>query len=292
MTESAFVLHVKPNGEDKVPEALADKQVIIGWSGAKGLLQLSLTWKNFVEILHAAYYPDKPDRHAAGSATGNMWRFIREMKIGDLVVVPHGSEFYISRVTSPVTYDPAHGYRRSVRWLNAKKPFPREQAPTSLSAYMKKRATCTDATPLLGEIHQFLASHTHESDVNYMENRFPDQIDDEKHFTEGAVMQVRVNVYERDPSARLECIKAWGISCSVCGFDFERIYGERGAGFIHVHHLRPLSKIGKEYRLNPKADLRPVCPNCHAMIHRFEPPLSIEELKATSLRKHTKVGTR
>ena len=60
---------------------------------------------------------------------------------------------------------------------------------------------------------------------------------------------------------------------------FGIIYGVIGDGYIHVHHLRALSEIREEYVVDPKIDLRPVCPNCHAMLHRRKPMLSIEELK-------------
>ena len=46
------------------------------------------------------------------------------------------------------------------------------------------------------------------------------------------------------------------------------MYGEIGKDFIHVHHLIPLNEIGKEYIVDYKNDLIPVCPNCHAMLHR------------------------
>ena len=61
--------------------------------------------------------------------------------------------------------------------------------------------------------------------------------------------------------------------------DFEATYGEIGKGFIRVHHLVPISSIGKEYELNVERDLAPVCPNCHYMLHRKNPPYTIEELK-------------
>ncbi len=41
----------------------------------------------------------------------------------------------------------------------------------------------------------------------------------------------------------------------------------------------PLSEIGQEYKVDPINDLRPVCPNCHTMLHKQNPPLAIEELK-------------
>lgn len=105
---------------------------------------------------------------------------------------------------------------------------------------------------------------------------FPDEISATNLFDEGAVSQILVNVYERDSQARKICIDHYGLNCHVCDFNFEKVYGERGTGFIHVHHLRPVS-MG-EYQLSPINDLRPVCPNCHTMIHRYG-LLSIEELK-------------
>ncbi len=107
----------------------------------------------------------------------------------------------------------------------------------------------------------------------------PQEIADHKKLIEGAKKTITVNAYERDRSARLRCIAHWGVACVVCGFDFRREYGAIGEGFIHVHHLKPLADIGEEYSLDPIADLRPVCPNCHAMLHRGRGVLDIEELR-------------
>jgi predicted HNH restriction endonuclease len=93
------------------------------------------------------------------------------------------------------------------------------------------------------------------------------------------VQQILVNRYERDPHAREACIARYGTVCYVCGFDFSSRYGEVMAGFIHVHHLLPLASVGVGYQVDPERDLRPVCPNCHAVIHRREPPYSIEEVQ-------------
>lgn len=97
---------------------------------------------------------------------------------------------------------------------------------------------------------------------------------------EGAKKSIIVNSYERNPIARQQCINHWQAKCTVCDFDFEETYGLLGRGFIHVHHLTPVSQIGVEYQIDPIKDLRPVCPNCHAMLHKQEPPFSIAELKA------------
>jgi 5-methylcytosine-specific restriction protein A len=96
---------------------------------------------------------------------------------------------------------------------------------------------------------------------------------------EGAKRTVQVNAFERSTEARQQCIDFYGYSCSVCNFNFLDHYGERGRHFIHVHHIVPLSSINQVYEVDPIADLRPVCPNCHAMLHRTTPPCSIEELK-------------
>ena len=101
---------------------------------------------------------------------------------------------------------------------------------------------------------------------------------DGKHL-EGAVRQVLVNAYERNPVARERCIENYGTACYVCGTDFGIRYGDLAKGFIHVHHLRPLSDLAAEYEVNPIEDLRPVCPNCHAVIHLSNPPYPIDQVK-------------
>lgn len=99
-------------------------------------------------------------------------------------------------------------------------------------------------------------------------------------FREGAAVEVLQTRYERDPRARELCLDHHGYKCVVCGFDFEERYGNIGKGFIHVHHLEQLARGGEEREVDPIADLCPVCPNCHAMLHyKRREPLSIEALK-------------
>ncbi len=107
-----------------------------------------------------------------------------------------------------------------------------------------------------------------------------EEVDEDGNYVEGAVKQVTINAYERSPAARAACVRHHGCRCSVCGLDFEKTYGEIGRGFIHVHHKKPLSRLKAANRLDAKRDLVPVCPNCHAMLHRRSPPLDIEQLRA------------
>lgn len=102
---------------------------------------------------------------------------------------------------------------------------------------------------------------------------------DPKSYPEGYVAKVFVNRYERNRVAREKCILKKGCVCSVCGMDFGKTYGEIGKGFIHIHHTTPISSIGKGYEVDYEKDLVPVCPNCHAMLHRKDPPYTIDELR-------------
>ncbi len=98
-------------------------------------------------------------------------------------------------------------------------------------------------------------------------------------YVEGATERVIVDAYERNPKAREDCIAYYGPTCAVCGFNFGAVYGELGQGYIHVHHLRDLAAIGRSYRIDPVKGLRPVCANCHAMLHQTRPPMSIQKLR-------------
>lgn len=112
---------------------------------------------------------------------------------------------------------------------------------------------------------------------------YPDELPEGRDYREGAAARVQVNRYERDPAARVVCLKQHGRRCKVCDLKFDERYGDIGEGFIHVHHIKPLGMMRQEYKINPKTDLIPVCPNCHAMLHTSEPPLSVDELKAKLL---------
>lgn len=108
---------------------------------------------------------------------------------------------------------------------------------------------------------------------------YADEVNPNIEYAEGKTKQVLVNSYERNQIARKRCIEYFGFNCQVCDFNFKDKFGEIGVEFIHVHHKIDISTIGKEYSVNPLTDLIPVCPNCHAMLHKRTPAYSIEELK-------------
>ena len=107
----------------------------------------------------------------------------------------------------------------------------------------------------------------------------PEESAELKGLPEGARMRIAVNRYERNRINRTLCIAIHGTVCLACDFDFLNVYGEMGRDFIHVHHVVPVSKLGPGYVIDPAKDLMPVCPNCHAMLHRCDPPITIAELR-------------
>jgi 5-methylcytosine-specific restriction enzyme A len=112
--------------------------------------------------------------------------------------------------------------------------------------------------------------------LGWVEPALPPEV---QSYHEGEVSLVKLTRYERSPAAREAALKTHGYVCSACGFDFEAVYGERGRHFIEVHHLEPLGEAAYPRHTDPEHDLRPVCSNCHRMIHRGESMLSIEQMR-------------
>jgi predicted Mrr-cat superfamily restriction endonuclease len=162
MADSKDAFALKISHRDKaLPNALESDDIVIGWSRAGDLHDLDLEWCDFREIVHQEYHSDQDDYRKAGASAGNLWRFIRKMKEGDLVVVPDGSEFYVAKVTGDARYEPEKveddtAHRRSVNWLNDSEPIPRGIARSALQSRMKARQTCVEATDLIPEIQDAL----------------------------------------------------------------------------------------------------------------------------------------
>ena len=106
----------------------------------------------------------------------------------------------------------------------------------------------------------------------------PDELPPGGTYPEGAAKTVLVNAYERDPRCRAACLAHYGPACFVCGMAFGDVYGPEFVGRIHVHHLDPVSTLGGR-EVEPVRDLRPVCPNCHYVIHLRTPPHTPDELR-------------
>lgn len=103
---------------------------------------------------------------------------------------------------------------------------------------------------------------------------------------EGAKRTITVNSYERSNKARLACIEHHGSKCKVCSIYFGEVYGNEFHGFIHVHHLTPVSEVNSRYEVDPKKDLIPLCPNCHAVIHYGGKTRTVKEVQQ-KIRKYS-----
>lgn len=172
MNESrgAYRLHIAPSRIDRVPEALEKKELIIGWSKAKGLLDETLVYEKFRQIIHDEYHYNEDNFRKSGSAASNMWCFIREMKESDYVVVPHhdfnSNYFYIGTVEGKADYKQEKvsedtAYRRKVKWqINEENGRPQRMSRSVVSKgfqnLMNQLKTCLDASRFVDEIEEIL----------------------------------------------------------------------------------------------------------------------------------------
>jgi hypothetical protein len=106
----------------------------------------------------------------------------------------------------------------------------------------------------------------------------------ELEFTEGRRLSAERQFFARNPSLVLAAKKKYGFACQICGFEYSKMYGELGEGYIEAHHLNPLSERDPSMwtaKVRTSVDeVRVLCANCHRMIHRRRPALSIEDVRA------------
>lgn len=142
---------------------------------------------------------------------------------------------------------------------------------------LTKEKVSEESLKKMKEEHEYLGNNFYR--FPDFESFIPEEVYEADKLPEGASRQITINAYERNPEARKRCINYYGTKCLICSFDFNEFYGPIGKDYILVHHLIPLSEVNEKYDVDPIKDLRPVCANCHAIIHKRQPPYSIEEVK-------------
>ncbi len=250
-------------------------------------IQEPVARKQLVKQLVKGQFPEKSPG-TRGHITGRIWRFCIEIKDDDLVVLPlmkYGSDdqwIAIGNVQGPAWIDQSQQdgdtrLRRKVTWLT--RDVTESAVPEDLRRPIKNRQAVVGMPDHAPQLLHDLCGHG-------MEALSGDEAGVVHHggreVPEGAKTRVEVNKYERDSRARRDCIEYHGATCKVCGLDFEKRYGAIGHGFIHVHHTTPLSQITDHdnYTISPVTDLVPVCPNCHAMLHKSEKePFTVKQLQ-------------
>ncbi|GGL98401.1 hypothetical protein GCM10010129_47640 [Streptomyces fumigatiscleroticus] len=111
-----------------------------------------------------------------------------------------------------------------------------------------------------------------------------EELDDDFEAPEGRLLLRRHRARERSKALRKKKIdsvlrKGGSLACEACGFDFEDVYGERGAGYVECHHVVPLHEAGEGS--TKLSDLALICANCHRMIHRRAPWPTPAELRTS-----------
>jgi 5-methylcytosine-specific restriction protein A len=105
---------------------------------------------------------------------------------------------------------------------------------------------------------------------------------EEETFPEGRILYRLHRLRERNTGviqkAKDQAKRRHGrLVCCVCTFEFAQRYGSLGEDYIEGHHTKPLSELAAEAETKVK-DIALVCSNCHRMIHRRRPWLSLDEL--------------
>jgi hypothetical protein len=230
--------------------------IAVGWSETGDLRELGP--RGSVDIGHRIR---QVDPNISNSAQGgpSLWNLYHEMQIGDFAIV-------------------AAGRTRSVFEIVGEYFFADQSAKGI--GYQHQRAamlTSMDAEKLWDDVGRDVEAGQNQrwtlARCRWSNAATPPV------YTEGNRFDVRLNAVERNPRARMACIAHYGPRCFVCGFDFAATYGELGKDFIHVHHRKDIALSSGVYVIDPVDHLIPLCPNCHAMVHRTKPALSVEALQ-------------
>ncbi|WP_290888908.1 HNH endonuclease [Arenimonas sp.] len=240
-------------------EEMKDRsRIAIGWTAIGDLRQLDIQGPSGITALISDSYPELDNAHLGGPS---LWNLYQNMKLGDLVILNARSRrVCVLEVTGPYIYEEGLG---------------------QVLGYAHQRPAClTDLNPDdLWNRSGFKVSHGQNVRWTLAECSEPATAKDAI-YKEGLRYSILSTAIERNPVARPKYIDQYGCRCFVCSFDFRKTYGELGDGYIHVHHRTDISKSDGVYEVDPIRDLVPLCPNCHAMIHRRSTSISVEELAA------------
>lgn len=241
---------------EQAAELMVDRNLLaVGWAGTGDLHKLQPANASEISRLIPKNHPDAANAQLGGPS---LWNLYREMKPGDLVILTaHSRRLCVLEVVGDYYFgeeDGLMGY-----------PHQRTAALTPINADELWDAVGADVAK--GQnVRWTLARCT------------PTEGGGRASYTEGERYEVRSTAIERNPAARRKCLEHYGYCCAACTFDFEAEFGEIGQGYIHVHHRHDLALRSGPGCVDPINDLVPLCPNCHAMVHRTSPAMDIDEL--------------
>ncbi len=113
-----------------------------------------------------------------------------------------------------------------------------------------------------------------------------DRPSNDDRFPEGRLLERRHLARERNRAliAKAKALRKGRLRCEVCAFDFKKVYGRHGDGYIEAHHTKPVSEL-TETSTTRVEDIALVCANCHRMLHRRRPWLELRDLKQLLARR-------
>ena len=250
------------NSEEAIALMKAQSRVAIGWSEVGDLKVLNPADASKISDEISSAYPSIQNSHLGGPS---LWNFYSEVREGDFVIVnANGKRQCVFEINGPYIFESGQGilgynHQRFASLTNLDPDVFWKSAGSAVAEGQNQRWTfvaCSTDAGAKNEIHK-----------------------------EGARYSVTSTAIERNPASREKCIQYYGAVCMACGFDFESTYGKIGKGYIHVHHRIDLALQKGVHTVDPVKDLIPLCPNCHAMIHKETPAMEVEELKSV-LRKN------
>jgi len=255
MPRASYVLRIKPGMVDKVPEALRAEELFIGWGDVPELLDPTWTGDDYARALSHHYYTDAPSMRQARSAARNTWHFIRDMRIGDIALVPHNKHFYVAEVLGPPThradFHGFSGFSRRARWLNDQRPFVKDELPEIKAALLDRPTIYPLNLKLRPAVAQFidglLPKATITEDIKILNERLDLSVTTRKALIDARVGQGRF---------RDELLSAWDHACAVTGCDV--------LSAVRASHAVPWRDSTDSERLDPSNGL-PLLANLDAL---------------------------
>jgi len=231
-------------------------RIAIGWTAIGDLRQADIQGPSGIAALISAAYPELNNAHLGGPS---LWNLYENMAPSDLVILNAKSKrICVFEVTGPYVYEPDRG--QILGYSHQRAACLTELDPEDL--WDKSGSAVAKGQNIRWTLSGCSSSTSAKAAI----------------YKEGMRFSIMSTAIERNPVARRKCIEHFGCKCYVCNFEFRRTYGELGGDYIHVHHKTELSSCDGEHDVDPVRDLVPLCPNCHAMIHRRRSSMSIEEL--------------
>ena len=229
------------------------------------------------------------------------WRQMNKLAVGDIVFLycssPVQQIVYMMRVaktdiprTETINDEYLNGYKYNLKasdYYARLEPIAKAEENNPALSYSRLKE--------LGITSKLQGGNKVSDDIlNHLLENFDVVFDDlSQTYTEGKAHNTSITTYERNQKAREVCLRKYGNKCQICDLILEQKYGPVGKEFIHVHHINFISSSdGKSRQVNPETDLIPVCPYCHAMLHRridgkYLSPTELKELISEYKEKNT-----